>query len=338
VLAHTGIFFSVGIFLGGLALISLSSLVLSTSLERMGVRFHFTQALLGIVTALGADAPEISSALTAMQSGNDAMGVGIVFGSNLFNMASLLGLSAVAAGCVKIGTQAVVFNGAVAMIVAVGAGLIALAVIPAWSGLAILGGVFIPYVVLCALGPQRLRWCTVPAVAGFLEDALAEERAGEPTDAQSERPATAFDMLSAVPALVSVILGSVGMVRGAQALGHHFGISDIIVGTIVLAALTGVPNVIAAVRLARKQQGAAVISEAFNSNSLNIAVAIFIPAMLVGIGTGGAEGRIAAYWLIGLTAVGIALTLRKGGLQRNEGWALIAGYAAFVALLAVLYR
>lgn len=107
--------YDAGIFVGGLVLISLASLVLSTSLERIGVRFGFPQALLGIVTALGADSPEIASAITALHRGNAVLGVGVVFGSNLFNLASLLGLSAVTAGFVRIAPQAVIFNGTVSL-------------------------------------------------------------------------------------------------------------------------------------------------------------------------------------------------------------------------------
>lgn len=326
--------YNAGIFVGGLVLVSLAGLVLSTSLERIGVRFGFTQALLGIVTALGADSPEISSAITALHGGNAVLGVGVVFGSNLFNLASLLGLSAVTAGFVRIAPKAAIFNGTVSLCLTVGAALIVLSVAPAWVGAALLAFVFVPYVVLCALGSDRLGLLApLPRIQAFLRDALSEQHADEPSDRGSTKAATTFDMLAAVPALVTIVLGSVGMVRGGQALGKHFGISDIIIGTIVLAALTGVPNAIAAIRLAHKQQGAAVISEAFNSNTLNIAVGIFLPALVVGLGASQAAARLSIYWLIALTAAAVILALRKCGLRRNEGFALIAAYAAFVALL-----
>lgn len=194
--------------------------------------------------------------------------------------------------------------------------------------------VFFPYVVLCALGPGRLRWLArIPSVMHFLERALSEERAAEPIQGESARAVSGFDMLSAVPALVCIILGSVLMVHGAQALGKDFSISDVIMGTIVLAALTGVPNVVVALRLAAKNQGAAVISEAFNSNSLNIAIGIFLPAWLIGLGAQGAAARVSTYWLIGLTVVSAILAARACGLSRKEGWLVIAGFAAFVVIL-----
>ena len=47
-----------------------------------------------------------------------------------------------------------------------------------------------------------------------------------------------------------IILGSVGMVHSAIDLGRRWGISDIVVGTLVLASLTSLPNLLTAVRLA----------------------------------------------------------------------------------------
>ena len=58
-------------------------------------------ALLGLVTALGADAPhapEISSAVACLHADVRAVGLGVVLGSNIFDLAALLRLSAALAG------------------------------------------------------------------------------------------------------------------------------------------------------------------------------------------------------------------------------------------------
>src|SRR5437870_12999380 len=90
------------VFLGGLVVTVSSSLVLARELDRIGERLGFSEALLGLVTALGADGPEISSAVAALVSGHKDTGVGVVVGSNVFNIAALLGLAAVSAGNVRI--------------------------------------------------------------------------------------------------------------------------------------------------------------------------------------------------------------------------------------------
>ena len=69
-----------------------SSAVLVTRRERVGARLHFTEAILGLTAALAANAPEITSAVTALVKGQHDIGVGVVLGSNVFNLAALLGL------------------------------------------------------------------------------------------------------------------------------------------------------------------------------------------------------------------------------------------------------
>src|SRR5580698_4130587 len=58
--------------------------------------------IVGLIVALGADSPEISSSISAVASGSAATAGGVVFGSNIFNIAILLGGAALAAGAVKV--------------------------------------------------------------------------------------------------------------------------------------------------------------------------------------------------------------------------------------------
>ena len=71
-------------FLGG-ALVSLAtSWVLVSRLERVGERLGLSEALLGIVAALAADAPEVTAAVTAIAGHQQRLGAGVVIGSNVF--------------------------------------------------------------------------------------------------------------------------------------------------------------------------------------------------------------------------------------------------------------
>ena len=64
------------------ALTVAASVVLARELDRLGERLGFSEALLGMVTALGADAPEIASAVAAVVAGHEDTGVGVVVGSS----------------------------------------------------------------------------------------------------------------------------------------------------------------------------------------------------------------------------------------------------------------
>src|SRR6478735_9318585 len=123
------------LFAGAFAVTVASSVVLARELDRIGERLGFSEALLGIVTALGADAPEIASAVAAIVAGHEDTGVGVVVGSNVFNLAALLGVSALIAGRVRIHRHGLVLNGGVAIIVAIIGALVALDFLPGGIGL-----------------------------------------------------------------------------------------------------------------------------------------------------------------------------------------------------------
>jgi cation:H+ antiporter len=316
------------LFLGGLALTAASSIVLARELDRIGERLGFSEALLGIVTAVGADAPEISSAVVAIVGGHEDTGVGVVVGSNVFNIAALLGLSAVIAGPVRIHAHGLVLNGGVAIAVAVVGALLAVGAIPAGVAFALALLIVAPYVALSALH-QRTR----EQLPAFLRAAVMEEQRDARRD-EFARPATAADALAVVPALAAVIGGAYAMVASAQSLGDRWGVPDVLIGTVVLAALTGIPNVLAAVRLALHGRGAACVSESLNSNNANILVGLCVPALVLGIGEASGVAIFAAVAMVVMTVLGVGLGF-GGGLTRREGGAIIALYAVFVVVLAV---
>ena len=119
-------------------------------LDHLAPRLGMPEALVGLLTALAADAPEISSALIALAKGAKSVSLGVVLGSNAFNLAAMIGLSAVVAGSVRIEPRSLAVEGAVGLLGALlAAGVIVGAIVP---GLALLAfaAVLVPYLILLA--------------------------------------------------------------------------------------------------------------------------------------------------------------------------------------------
>ena len=115
--------------------------------ERLGL----SEALLGIVAALAADAPEVTAAVAAIAGHQQGLGAGVVIGSNVFNLAALLGLGAVVAGRVRLHRKVVVLGGTVAMIVAAVCLMVVAGVVPPTAGFVLVLITVALYAV--ALGP-----------------------------------------------------------------------------------------------------------------------------------------------------------------------------------------
>src|SRR6202020_128605 len=70
----------------------------SGRLDRLGVAFGLPEALVGLLTALAADGPELSSALIALAKGEHGVSVGVVVGASAVNLATMIGGGALLGG------------------------------------------------------------------------------------------------------------------------------------------------------------------------------------------------------------------------------------------------
>ena len=142
-------------------------------------------------------------------------------------------------------------------------------------------------------------------------------------------------VLTAAVALIAVLGASITMEQAATALGRRYAVADIIVGALVLAVVTSLPNAVTAVYLAIRGRGAAVLSTALNSNAINVTAGLLVPASLTGLGPRSGQDILVAAWYTGLTVFALALAYRDRGLGRIPGIAIIVGYLAFVTALVL---
>ena len=323
------------LFCGGVLVSLTASWLLVSRLERLGERAGFSEAWLGLVAALAADAPEITSAVTALSRGQASVGAGVIIGSNVFNLAALLGLAAVVAGWVGFHRRVVVLAGVPAVWVAAVCLLTVAAVVAPAAGLALTAVALVPYVAVLGMHRVRMERLRLPARwVRWLVTAVHEEET-ELAEAIRPRRGTWRDAVAAAAALAAVVGASTVMEVTATTLGRRYAVADIITGGLVLAVVTSLPNAVSAVYLARRGRGAAVLSTALNSNAINVVAGLLIPASLAGLGPRSGPGLLVAAWYAGLTVLALALAFRRQGLGRIPGAAVIAGYLAFVIALVI---
>jgi cation:H+ antiporter len=311
-----------------------ASAVLVVRLERLCARLGLSEALLGLVAALAADTPEVTSAVTALARGQRDIGTGVILGSNVFNLAALIGLGAVVAGGITLHRRVVIFEGAVALWMAAVAIAAVTGLITPAAALVLALAVLAPYVYVSAVHPSgRSALPLPPRLRSWLAGAVAEEEQ-ELADAIHPRTGGRRDAAVAVLALAVVVAASAAMEGTASALGARWAVPGVITGAIVLAAVTSLPNAVAAVFLARRGRAAATLSEAFNSNTLNVLAGLLIPAVIIASpGLGGALRT--AIWYGVLTAATIALALAGRGINRRSGTLIIAAYLVFAITVIV---
>jgi cation:H+ antiporter len=326
---------AVAAFLAGAAVSLATSWLLVSRLERIGERLGLSEALLGIVAALAADAPEISAAVSALASHQQRVGAGVVLGSNVFNLAALLGLGAVVAGRIGLHRKVVTLGGAIALAVALVCAAVVSGLLSAALGLALAVGVLVVYLLVLGTEGRGLRLLRPPRRwQAWLRSAVTEEEI-ELEDAIRPSRGRWPDVVIAVAALAIVVVASVTMERAAISLGTRYGVPQIITGGLVLAAVTSLPNAVAAVYLAGRGRGAATLSTALNSNTLNVVAGLLLPGALIGLGAPSGQAGLVTAWYVGLTLAVLALAYRHRGLNRRTGGAIITAYAAFTASVII---
>jgi cation:H+ antiporter len=323
----------IALFAAGAAISLSTSYLLVTRLERIGERLGMSEALLGLLAALAADAPEITSAVAALTSGQHAVGAGVVIGSNVFNLAALLGLGAVVAGSIALHRRVVLLGGLVGIWVAAICLITVLGAVSPFAGLLLVLAVMVPYTVV--LGAGRARLARLPVVRrweAWLAVAISEEET-ELQEVIHPRRAHRNDVLLAIAALLVVVAASLAMERSATDLGSHFGVPEIVTGGVVLAAVTSLPNAVSAVYLAARGRGAAMLSTTLNSNALNVTAGLLLPGAIAGLGAPSAHSVLIAVWYLGMTVGALAFAYRDSSVSRAVGALIIGAYLVFLGSL-----
>jgi cation:H+ antiporter len=310
-----------------------ASAVLVRRLEGIAARFGLREAALGLLAAVAADGPEITSSITALIHHDPTVSAGVVFGSNAFNLAALLGVAALVAGRIDLARSVVALDGGVAIVAAAaGALTVAHVIEPLVAGL-IVAGVVGPYVVV-SVRKQRSGPPSTGSVLSSVEAAIRDEES-EIVVAVHPVPARPYDRGIAAGSLGAVIVLSVVMEQSATTLAHRWSVPAAITGGVVLAAVTSIPNAVAAVYFARRGRGTATLATAMNSNTANICFGLFAPLAFVGLAPRSGADVLVATWMVALTVVALACAWFWRGLQRATGAMVIAGYGALVATIVV---
>jgi cation:H+ antiporter len=319
------------LFVASVALMLVASAVFAGRLDHIGLRLGLPEALLGLLTALAADAPEISSAIAALVQHQHAVAVGVVVGSNAFNLAAMLGVSAIVAGRVRARHETLELEAFVGLWLLAVMLVVAAGGLGAASGAVLVAVVVVPYVVLLAAGPRLARKLPFNAAESrFVHRSFGEaHRRARPLDSRRE---VAGLLVVLLLALCLIVAGSVGAVRAATDLARAWSVPEALVGVVVLAILTSLPNAWTGVRFGLQRRGSALMSETLNSNSINIVAGLAVPAALGSLAAFSGLAIFDIAWLIGMTTAALVLFGKRGGGGRGAGGVLIVLYAVFLAV------
>lgn len=261
------------------------------------------------VAAFATSSPELAVSASAALAGEPQIGLGDALGSNVVNVALVLGLTLAIAG-MRGARGSMKRDFPVALLVPVIIGLLLLdGVLSGLDGLLMLG-MFAAWLVAAALEARR-------------ERSSAEQVLG------TRRPWMAI----AHGALGLALLVAAGklIVLGAKALALSFGIGEFVVGATLVAVGTSAPELATALVAKLRGHDELSLGTILGSNIFNGLFIVAVAALIHPIGVDWREVAVALAF--GAVALAFIFPTRDGWIERRRGFLLLTLYVAYLATL-----
>ena len=274
-----------------------------------------------LVVGFGTSAPEMLVSALAASGGNPALALGNAYGSNITNIALILGVAALVR---PLAVRSAVLRKELPVLVAVTA-------LAAWQ---LRDGLVsrVDAIVLLGVFGGLMAW-SIHAGRRTAPDPLAAdvEREFEAEDVHLRR-----SVVILVLGLVLLIASARGLVWGAVEIARGFGVSDLVIGLTVVAIGTSLPELASSVVAARKGQHDLALGNVIGSNLFNTLAVVGIAGAIrpadVGPDVLGRDVLVMAALTVGLFVVGYGFR-GPGRIDRIEGGVLVAVYVGYTVFL-----
>lgn len=285
--------------------------------------FGMPPLLIGmVIVGFGTSAPEMVVSALAASQGNPGIALGNAYGSNITNIALILGLTALMS---PVNAHSQVLRKELPILTTI----TALAAWQLWDGQITRTDALVLIGVFGAL----MAW-TVWQGLRRKADALGSEIEKE-LEAHAMTVRRAVFWLAA--GLTLLIISSRILVWGAVEIAHGFGISDLIIGLTIVAVGTSLPELASSIIAARKGEHDLALGNILGSNLFNtlavVGIAGLIRPMAVGPEVFSRDILVMAALTVSLFVFGYGFR-GPGRINRLEGATLLACYVAYTTYLA----
>jgi cation:H+ antiporter len=282
--------------------------------------------LIGIlIVGFGTSAPEMVVSAIAAYEGNPALALGNALGSNIVNIALILGVTALV---VPITVHSKIVKKELPLLI----------LIVLFAGYLLLDGslTFIEGILLLIGFFSLIGWSIYAAIKGkgdVLEGELESVL-------QEHAMSLKLGIIWLIVGLVLLIASSRILVWGAVGVAHEFGVSDLIIGLTIVALGTSLPELAASVIAARKGEHDIAIGNVVGSNMFNLLAVIGIATVINPMNSIAPE-VLYRDWIImfvltiALLAMAYGFKGKDGRINRVEGAILVLCYVAYNAYLGM---
>lgn len=265
------------------------------------------------VAAFATSSPELAVGISAAVSGKPQISLGDVLGSNVVNIALILGIALVISG-IRSPRDSVKRDFSAALLVPAITGILLLdGLLSRLDGLLLLG-VFAAWVSATIFEARKQRSATQKEAGGYRRGWLT--------------------ILLCIAGLVSLVAAGNLIVSGARGIAVSFGIDEFIIGATIVAIGTSVPELATVVIAKLRGHDAVGLGTLLGSNIFNGLLIVAVASIICPIKIDWRE--VVVTLTFGMTAVVLAYPTRQGFIGRRRGVLLLTVYAVYLAV--IIYR
>ncbi len=284
----------------------------------LAVRAGLTPLVIGLtVVAFGTSSPELAVSLKAAYAGQGDVAVGNVVGSNILNIAVILGLSAVIYP-ISVHLQLIKVDVPIMILVSV---LLPVLLSDGRLGRVEGGLLFAGIIVYTIFNVMMAR----KGAAAEVESEFAES-------VPKSTKHWSFDLVLIGGGLATLVVGSRLLVDNSIEVARAFQISEAVIGLTVVALGTSMPELATSIIAAVRRQPDIALGNVIGSNIFNILATLGLSSLMVPMTAGGIT--LVDYAVMVGTAVLLLPFLMTGSrLGRLEGLVFLGGYCGYLAFL-----
>lgn len=285
--------------------------------------FGMPPLLIGmVIVGFGTSAPEMVVSVLAALDGSTGIALGNAYGSNITNIALILGITALIAPVL---VQRNMVRVEMPILIAV----TALAVWQLWDGaLTLWEGV-----VLLAVLAAYMIWSVGKNLKGGAESIIEDiaDELDNPKSMMSLKKALAW----LVVGLVLLVLSSRLLVWGAVNIAQGLGVDDLIIGLTVVAVGTSLPELASSVMAARKGEHDIALGNVVGSNLFNTLAVVGFAALISPMNNLPPEILQRDVLVMAVLTLLLPILCLGGKIGRGKGLTLLAAYTAYTAYLII---
>jgi len=296
----------------GLALLAGGGELLLRGALAFARRLHISPVIVGVtIVACATSLPELAVSVVATIGGSPDVAVGNVVGSNIFNLAAILGLSAILFAPLAVGGRSIridVMVMVVTSMVAIGFGADRGIGRPAGVTLLLLLGAFLWY---------RVR--------------VARANPHPPPEGESH-PRLLIAILLVVLGSGLLTVGADVLVRGAITLARLGGVSERVIAITLVSAGTGLPELTTSIVAGVRRHTAVAIGNVIGSNIFNVCGILGTAALVRPLTVNPTIATYDVIWLLGFS-LAVLIPTWRGKMGRFDGAIMLLAYLIYVYTL-----